>query len=85
MSSTTAAAGNATATSVPAQAGIFEGLNPTVYNASDPIVLFIIQAAIVISLTRLLYWPLSKIHEPRVIAEVIAVCFTRLRLLLCGP
>ncbi|KAK3348845.1 Sodium/hydrogen exchanger family-domain-containing protein [Lasiosphaeria hispida] len=55
----------------PAQAGLFEGLNPSVYNPADPIVLFIIQATIVIALTRLLYWPLSKIREPRVIAEVI--------------
>ena len=55
------------------QAGNFEGLNPAVYNPKDPIVFFIIQATIVISLTRLLYWPLSKIHEPRVIAEVIVV------------
>ncbi|KAI6318814.1 hypothetical protein MCOR07_003519 [Pyricularia oryzae] len=53
------------------QAGIFEGMNPTVFNPSDPIVLFIIQATIVIGLTRLLYWPLAKIHEPKVIAEVI--------------
>lgn len=56
----------------PAQAGVFEGLNPSIYNPSDPIVLFIIQATIVIALTRLLYYPLSKIREPRVIAEVIA-------------
>lgn len=72
----TAAVTAATATATnraPPQAGIFEGLNPTIYNASDPIVLFIIQATIVIVLTRLLYWPLSKIREPRVIAEVIAV------------
>ena len=55
------------------QAGIFEGLDPTVWNAADPIILFIIQAAIVIALTRALYWPLSKIREPRVIAEVITV------------
>ncbi|KAK4221948.1 putative K+/H+ antiporter [Podospora fimiseda] len=56
----------------PAQAGIFEGLNPSIYNPSDPIILFIIQATLVIALTRLLYYPLSKIREPRVIAEVIA-------------
>ncbi|KAK5651574.1 hypothetical protein OQA88_11847 [Cercophora sp. LCS_1] len=68
-----ATAATATATNrAPPQAGIFEGLNPTIYNASDPVVLFIIQATIVITLTRLLYWPLSKIREPRVIAEVIA-------------
>lgn len=67
------ASASAGSTSVPPQAGVFEGLNPTVYNASDPLVLFIIQATIVIALTRLLYWPLSLIREPRVIAEVIAV------------
>ncbi|KAF6809580.1 k+ homeostasis protein kha1 [Colletotrichum musicola] len=56
----------------PSQGGIFEGMNPSVFNPSDPIILFIIQATIVIALTRLLYWPLSKINEPKVIAEVIA-------------
>lgn len=69
MASATASA----AAKVPAQAGVFEGLNPTKYNASDPIVLFIIQASIVIALTRLLYWPLGKIRQPPVIAEVITV------------
>ncbi|KAH7140939.1 Sodium/hydrogen exchanger family-domain-containing protein [Dactylonectria macrodidyma] len=75
MSSTgTGTASAATSTAVAkaaSQGGIFEGLNPTVYNPADPIVLFIIQATIVIALTRLLYWPLGKIREPRVIAEVI--------------
>jgi hypothetical protein len=53
MAAATAATASATAWAPP-QAGIFEGLNPTVYNAADPIVLFIIQATIVIALTRLL-------------------------------
>ncbi|KAK3312687.1 Sodium/hydrogen exchanger family-domain-containing protein [Apodospora peruviana] len=66
------ATANSTSTKVSSQGGIFEGLNPSVYNPADPIVLFIIQASIVISLTRLLYWPLSKIKEPKVIAEVLA-------------
>ncbi|GJC79779.1 K(+)/H(+) antiporter 1 [Colletotrichum liriopes] len=56
----------------PSQGGIFEGMDPSVFNPSDPIIMFIIQATIVIALTRLLYWPLSKINEPKVIAEVIA-------------
>ncbi|KAJ4260463.1 hypothetical protein NW762_007203 [Fusarium torreyae] len=68
---TTAAAATATGARAPKQGGIFEGMNPTVFNPADPIILFIIQATIVIALTRLLYWPLGKIHEPRVIAEVI--------------
>jgi len=67
-----AATANATA-KVAAQGGIFEGLNPSVYNPTNPLMLFIIQASIVIALTRLLYWPLNKINEPPVIAEVIAV------------
>lgn len=75
MSTTTAAAAAATAAKVQSQAGVFEGLNPIAYNAADPLVLFIIQAAVVIALTRLLYWPLGKINEPRVIAEVVAVGF----------
>ncbi|KAJ4213762.1 hypothetical protein NW759_010761 [Fusarium solani] len=74
MSATTTTAAAATTTAAhraPKQGGIFEGLNPTVFNPADPVILFIIQATIVIALTRLLYWPLSKIKEPRVIAEVI--------------
>ncbi|KAJ5584749.1 Cation/H+ exchanger [Penicillium hispanicum] len=51
--------------------GIFEGGNPSHYDSSNPIVLFIIQAVIIIVLCRLLHWPLSKIRQPRVIAEVI--------------
>lgn len=70
---TTTAAAEATGNRAPKQGGIFEGLNPTVFNPADPVILFIIQATIVIALTRLLYWPLSKIKEPRVIAEVITV------------
>ncbi|KAF4465630.1 potassium:hydrogen antiporter [Fusarium albosuccineum] len=78
MSTTTASGAAPTGDRAPKQGGIFEGLNPTVFNPADPIVLFIIQATIVIALTRLLYWPLNKIHEPRVIAEVITVIFGRI-------
>ncbi|QSZ29739.1 hypothetical protein DSL72_004256 [Monilinia vaccinii-corymbosi] len=53
------------------QGGILEGGNPTVYNASNPIILFIIQAGIIIIFCRLLHYPLSKLRQPRVIAEVI--------------
>ncbi|THX49296.1 hypothetical protein D6D06_08638 [Aureobasidium pullulans] len=54
-----------------AQGGILEGENPTHYNPKDPIIIFIIQAGVIISFCRLLHWPLSKIRQPRVIAEVI--------------
>ncbi|KAM7184888.1 K(+)/H(+) antiporter 1 [Naviculisporaceae sp. PSN 640] len=67
-----AATATANSTKVASQGGIFEGLNPVVYQATNPLMLFIIQASIVIALTRLLHWPLKKINEPPVIAEVIA-------------
>ncbi|KAH0104646.1 hypothetical protein KCU66_g14220, partial [Aureobasidium melanogenum] len=54
-----------------AQGGILEGENPTQYNPKDPIIIFIIQAGVIILFCRLLHWPLSKIRQPRVIAEVI--------------
>ncbi|GAE00058.1 K+ homeostasis protein Kha1 [Paecilomyces variotii No. 5] len=53
------------------QGGILEGGNPTHYDPKNPITLFIIQAGIIIIFCRLLHWPLSKIRQPRVIAEVI--------------
>ncbi|GCB25860.1 K(+)/H(+) antiporter 1 [Aspergillus awamori] len=59
-------------TKVKAQGGILEGSNPAQYDSSNPIVIFIIQAGIIIIFCRLLHWPLSKIRQPRVIAEVIA-------------
>jgi hypothetical protein len=58
---TTAVSATATVARAPAQAGVFEGLNPTIYNPADPVILFIIQASLVIALTRLLYRPLAKI------------------------
>ncbi|KAH7147040.1 Sodium/hydrogen exchanger family-domain-containing protein, partial [Dactylonectria estremocensis] len=56
---------------VPSRGDIFEGINPLVYNPAGVIFLFIIQATIVIELTRFLYWPLNMIRAPRVITEVI--------------
>ncbi|OQV10615.1 hypothetical protein CLAIMM_14589 [Cladophialophora immunda] len=53
------------------QGGVFEGLNPTHYDPKNPITLFIIQAAIVIILTRIIHVPLAYLRQPRVIAEVI--------------
>ncbi|KAI9741579.1 MAG: K(+)/H(+) antiporter [Claussenomyces sp. TS43310] len=55
----------------PDQGGVLDGVNPTKYNASNPIILFIIQAGIIIIFCRLLHYPLSKVRQPRVIAEVI--------------
>lgn len=51
--------------------GFFSGDNPLAVNFGDPIQLFILQALIIIVFTRLLEYPLSYLHQPRVIAEVI--------------
>ncbi|KAL6717665.1 hypothetical protein ACLMJK_005580 [Lecanora helva] len=55
----------------PAQGGILQGANPSVYDPKNPIIVFIIQAGIIIIFCRLLHLPLSKIRQPRVIAEII--------------
>lgn len=38
----------AKASKVPPQGGVLEGVNPVVYNPSNPIILFIVQAGIII-------------------------------------
>ncbi|KHN95978.1 K(+)/H(+) antiporter 1 [Metarhizium album ARSEF 1941] len=53
------------------QGGIIDGANPTKYNPKDPIILFIVQAVLIVSVCHILHWPLSKIRQPRVIAEVV--------------
>ena len=58
-------------TSVPNQAGILAGANPDVYDPHNPLTTFIIQAGIIIIFCRLLHEPLSRLRQPRVIAEVI--------------
>ncbi|KAL2832067.1 Sodium/hydrogen exchanger family-domain-containing protein [Aspergillus cavernicola] len=65
-------ADNSTENRAPPQGGILEGGDPSQYDPSHPIVMFIIQAFIIIVLCHLVHWPLSKLRQPRVIAEVIA-------------
>ncbi|KAF2102994.1 K(+)/H(+) antiporter 1 [Rhizodiscina lignyota] len=67
----TVVSSSAASTHVPPQGGILEGSNPSVYDPKNPIILFIIQAGIILIFCRLLHWPLSKLRQPRVIAEVI--------------
>ncbi|KAK9466880.1 Sodium/hydrogen exchanger family-domain-containing protein [Lipomyces arxii] len=51
--------------------GVFSGMNPTAYSATDPLMLFVIQLVIIVVFCRLLHYPLSLLRQPRVIAEVI--------------
>ncbi|KAK0447781.1 Sodium/hydrogen exchanger family-domain-containing protein [Armillaria borealis] len=53
------------------QGGVFSGDNPSEYNSSDPIRLWVIQLVIIISMTQFLALIFSRIRQPRVIAEVI--------------
>jgi Kef-type K+ transport system membrane component KefB len=53
------------------QGGVLQHVNPLIYQSSNPVVLFILQLIIIICFCRLLYWPLSFLRQPRVIAEVI--------------
>lgn len=53
------------------QGGILEGGNPSHYDPKNPIIIFIIQAGIILIFSRLLHYPLSLIRQPKVIAEVI--------------
>ena len=71
--STMSASGTATPTPTraPDQAGILAGSNPDHYNPKEPLVMFIIQAGLIIVFCRLLHYPLSRLRQPRVIAEVI--------------
>ncbi|KAL8286345.1 hypothetical protein RQP46_004833 [Phenoliferia psychrophenolica] len=46
--------------------------DPTKFDASDPLALFIIQASLIIFLSRFLHLFLSRLRQPRVISEVIA-------------
>ncbi|EXJ87504.1 hypothetical protein A1O3_04464 [Capronia epimyces CBS 606.96] len=66
----TAASSTSTVRAAP-QGGIFEHGNPTRYDPKNPIILFIIQASIVIIFTRIIHFPLAYLRQPRVIAEVI--------------
>ena len=50
---------------------VITGLNPTAYDPSNPITLFIIQLFIIMVFTQGLGWAFGYIKQPKVIAEVI--------------
>ncbi|KAJ7682120.1 Sodium/hydrogen exchanger family-domain-containing protein [Mycena polygramma] len=53
------------------QGGVISGSNPASVNLQDPIQLWVIQVVIIIAMTQFLAFFLSRIRQPRVIAEVI--------------
>ncbi|GMM29718.1 Kha1 protein [Martiniozyma asiatica (nom. inval.)] len=54
-----------------ATSGIIGGMNPLIYESSSPYTIWFFQAVIIITISQLLYYPLSFIKQPRVIAEVL--------------
>ncbi|KAF9459201.1 Sodium/hydrogen exchanger family-domain-containing protein [Collybia nuda] len=53
------------------QGGLLSGKDPSAFNPSDPIRLWIIQVGIIVSTASLLSLGLRKLRQPKVIAEVI--------------
>ncbi|KAF9110943.1 K(+)/H(+) antiporter [Mortierella sp. AM989] len=51
---------------------VVTGLIPTDVNPSNPFVLFVIQAVIIVGLCYLLHFVLYRLKQPRVVSEVIA-------------
>ncbi|ETS02514.1 Sodium/hydrogen exchanger family protein [Trichoderma reesei RUT C-30] len=68
---TSSAVPTSTAVRVAPQGGILEGANPSEYDPKNPLTIFIIQVGLIVIICHILHWPLSKIRQPRVIAEVI--------------
>ncbi|SGZ52539.1 CIC11C00000001670 [Sungouiella intermedia] len=60
------------AVSTSAIAGIVSGRNPLEYSASSPYTIFLFQVVIIVFFAQLLHFPLKKIQQPRVIAEVLS-------------
>lgn len=52
-------------------AGIVAGRNPLEYAASSPYTVFLFQCVLIMFFCHLLHFPLKKIQQPRVIAEVL--------------
>ncbi|KAF7308876.1 Na-H-Exchanger domain-containing protein [Mycena kentingensis (nom. inval.)] len=55
----------------PEQGGLLSGKNPSNFNSADPLRLFIIQLGIIVATASLLSLVLRKIHQPKVISEVL--------------
>ncbi|KAH7126844.1 Sodium/hydrogen exchanger family-domain-containing protein [Dendryphion nanum] len=70
-SASASATAKANGNKAPPQGGVLEKVNPVHFDPKNPLILFIVQAGIIIIFCRLLHYPLAKIRQPRVIAEVI--------------
>ncbi|TVY87632.1 K(+)/H(+) antiporter [Lachnellula willkommii] len=62
---------SAAPTSTKSSNGILSGQNPASYMPSNPILLFLIQAGLILMVCRALHFPLGYLRQPRVVGEVI--------------
>lgn len=53
-------------------AGIIGGRNPLDFSGSSPYTLFMFQSIFIIALCTLVHYPVKKLQQPKVIAEVVA-------------
>lgn len=60
------------AVSTSSVAGIVSGRNPLEYSSSSPYTIFLFQVVFIIVACQVVHYPLKKIQQPRVIAEVLA-------------
>ncbi|KAI6044894.1 Sodium/hydrogen exchanger family-domain-containing protein [Pisolithus marmoratus] len=61
----------ATTRAVEGEGGLLTGEDPSAYNSSDPLRLWIIQVGVIIMMAQLLSLGLGRIRQPKVIAEVL--------------
>lgn len=51
--------------------GIIAGMNPLTYSSGSPFTIFFFQLIVILTFSQLIYIPLGRIKQPRVIAEVL--------------
>lgn len=54
-----------------AHATVLAGRNPILYSESNPVTLFLVQIFLIVVMCRLVHIPLSYLHQPRVVSEVL--------------
>lgn len=52
--------------------GIISGANPTIYSASSPYTIFLLQALIIYCMASIINYPLQKLKQPRAVGDIIA-------------
>lgn len=51
--------------------GIIAGSNPLIYNSDSPYTIFFFQVVVILTFSQIIYIPLARFKQPRVLAEVL--------------